>query len=159
MYDYTVEINGEAVTVNLAIDLTESFNMEELTDRIDELREYRTDKQDEFDSMPENIGVDFEQWIRNEHDYDEDDANELLALEEIAAELEGMGGDHEWEGNWYPQEVIHENDFESRMDDMVSSCYEMPKDMPSWMSIKLDYDALKQDYTEHSFEGNTFLVR
>lgn len=155
MSDYTIEINGEAVTVNIAIDLTESFRMEELTDRIDELRDELEAHHDAQDTT-----LSFEYALQDADNFAPlaDEYAEWAALNEIAAELEGMGGDHEWNGDWYPHEAIHEIDFAPRMDDMVRECYNLPE-LPSFMSIKLDYDALREDYTEHSFEGNIFLVR
>lgn len=157
MSDYTVEINGEAVTVNLAIDLTKSFEMETLTDRIDELRDELEEHHDAQDTT-----LSFEYALQDPDNFAPmaDEYAEWAALNEIAAELEGMGGDHEWNGDWYPQEVIHESDFEDRMDDMVSDCYsDHASNLPVFMSVKIDYDMLKQDYTEHSFEDNIFFVR
>lgn len=157
MSDYTIAINDEAVTVNLDIDLTRSFDMSDLTDRIDELRGELEDWHDEQDTT-----LSFEYALQDADNFAPlaDEFNEWSALCEIAAELEGEGGDHEWEGDWYPGEVIHVSDFEQRMDDMMEDCYhEKYKNLPSFISITLDYDALKQDYSEHTFEGNTFLVR
>lgn len=154
---YTIEINGCAVAINLAIDLTSSFSMSDLTDRIDELRDELESHHDDAETT-----LSFEYALQDADNFAplSDEYNEWKALTEIAAELEGMGGDHEWNGDWYPGEVIHVSDFEQRMDDMFSDCYsECSKNLPSWASIALDYDALKQDYSEHTFEGNEFLVR
>jgi hypothetical protein len=45
------------------------------------------------------------------------------------------------------------------MDEMVSECYELPKDLPFWMTITYDYDALRQDYTKLDFDGVAYFVR
>lgn len=157
MSEYSIEINGEIIIVNLAIDLTRSFDMSDLTDRIDELR---GELEDHHDAQETTLSFEYALQDADNFATMADEFNEWSALCEIAAELEGEGGDHEWEGDWYPQEVIRESDFEQRMDDMFSDCYsECGKNLPSWASITLDYDALKEDYSEHSFEGNTFLVR
>ncbi|QIQ60809.1 hypothetical protein [Stenotrophomonas phage vB_SmaS_BUCT548] len=145
--------------VEHTIDFSTSVRMEEITDRIDELRQYIEDKREEFNDMPENEGVDFDAWLRNEADYDADDDEELTALEAIAEELRGMGGNHQWHGDWYPDEIIHTDDFEERMDDMVEELYDFHKGLPSWISVKIDYDALKQDYTVHEFDGHIFYAR
>lgn len=157
MSDYTLIRNGETVTVNLAIDLSSSFQMSDLTDRIDELRDELEAHHDEQD-----VTLSFEYALQDADNFAplSDEYNEWAALNEIAEELRGMGGDHKWNGDWYPHEVIHVSDFEQRMDEMFSDCYsECGKNLPSWASITLDYDALKQDYSEHTFEGNEFLVR
>lgn len=92
-------------------------------------------------------------------EWQNDNAEELQKLESLLNDLCGYGGDEQWNGDWYPVTLIHENYFEQSMDEMVADCYTLPKDMPYWMSIKLDYDALKQDYTEVEFEGNTYYYR
>lgn len=139
------------------LNFSTSLSMYEITDRIDELRQERDDLADDLDNADEGHDAEaaqaaLESW--------KEEADELEALESIADELKGMGGDHQWGSDWYPGELIHENDFESRMDDLVDDCYpELSKDLPSWVSLTIDYDALKQDYTSHEFDGNTFYVR
>ncbi len=75
----------------------------------------------------------------------------LLALQE---EAEGYSSD--WE---YGSQLIRRSYFEEAMDEMVEECYALPKDMPFWMSIKLDYDALEQDYTSVDFDGVEYLIQ
>lgn len=55
--------------------------------------------------------------------------------------------------------LIHENYFEEYMDEMIEDCYELPKNLPFWMNLTIDYDVLKQDYTEIDFDGVTYYVR
>lgn len=146
--------------VEHTIDFSTSVRMEEITDRIDELREYIENKREEFNDMPENEGCDFDSWLRNEADYDPSDSEELNALQEIADELKGKCGDHQWNGDWYPYEIIHTDEFEERMNDMIEECYpNLYQNLPSWATITLDYTGLKSDYTEHEFDGNTFYAR
>ena len=61
-----------------------------------------------------------------------------------------------WE---YGETLIHRNYFEEYMDEMVEECYDLPKDLPYWMSIKLDYVALEQDYISVDFDGQEYLIR
>jgi len=44
------------------------------------------------------------------------------------------------------------------MDDMIEDCYELPK-LPSFMTVVLDYVALRMDYTAIDFDGVTYLIR
>ena len=84
----------------------------------------------------------------------EDEFEELDILKTLAEECEQYSSD--WQ---YGETLIHRDYFEQYMDEMVEDCYELPKDMPYWMSIKLDYDALEQDYTSVDFNGEEFLIR
>lgn len=71
----------------------------------------------------------------------------------------GYGGDHQWEGDWYPVTLIKESYFEEYMDDMLEDCGDIPKNIPPYLTITVDYDALKQDYSEVDFEGDTYYYR
>lgn len=122
------------------------ISVEDITNRVDELRGER----DSFDDEDGDIT-----WS----DDNPDDAAELETLENLLFEMCGYGGNHQWEGDWYPDYLTHENHFETAMDEMVADCYEIPKDLPSFMTIVLDYDALKEDYTEITFEGETYYYR
>lgn len=82
---------------------------------------------------------------------------DLLEELEVLKELqEQCSSCDDWQ---YGETLIHRDYFETYMDDMVADCYETPKDMPYWMTITLDYDALEQDYTSVSFNGQEFLIR
>lgn len=90
---------------------------------------------------------------------DHDDDEELAELTGLMEQCKGNGGDEQWRGDWYPVTLIRESYFEEAMNDMVAECYELPKDLPFWMTVTYDYEALKQDYTEVDFDGVTYLVR
>lgn len=85
---------------------------------------------------------------------DFDEYQELCTLSDLAEEGEQYASD--WS---YGEQLIQRAYFKQAMDDMVADCYEMPKDMPFWMSIELDYDALEQDYTSLDFDGIEYLIR
>lgn len=154
MSNYTIDVNGYAHTVLCDIDFTKSFSVEDLTDRIESLREELDDLAseglDDYDEFCEGLLPDDNGWS---------ELCELRALEEVLDELEGDGSSYNWKEKWYPQEAIHEKDFEKRMDDMVENCYDFGKTLPSWVSFTVDYEALKRDYKTHSFEDNLFFVR
>lgn len=66
----------------------------------------------------------------------------------------------DYANNWeHGVTLIHEDYFEDYMDEMIQDCYELPKDLPFWMKITYDYDALKMDYTEVDFDDVTYFVR
>lgn len=54
---------------------------------------------------------------------------------------------------------IHDSKIEEYLEQMVYDCYEMPKDLPSFISIEIDFDQLKQDYTSFEYFGETYWVR
>jgi hypothetical protein len=55
--------------------------------------------------------------------------------------------------------MIHEGKIDEYLYDFVQDCYSLPKDLPSFVSLTIDYDALKQDYTEVEYEGSNYYVR
>lgn len=91
------------------------------------------------------------------------ECNEALAefkvLQSILEDMCDYGGDEKWRGDWYPSTLIRESHFEEYMDQLVYDCYEVPKDLPSFMTIVLDYVALKQDYTTVEIDGVTYFYR
>lgn len=79
---------------------------------------------------------------------------ELETLRALAEECNSLAED------WgYGETLIHRDYFEKYMDEMVVDCYEIPKNLPYWMSITLDYDALEQDYASVDFDGQEYLIR
>ena len=106
----------------------------DIIERIEELQNLIAD---------ESTNADFLEWCQ---EYD--------ILTTLAEECEQYSDD------WiYGSTLIHRDYFEEYMDEMIEDCYELPKDMPYWMSIKLDYDALEQDYTSVDFNGEEYLIR
>ena len=86
--------------------------------------------------------------------FDEEEGKELDILRELAEAAASLSCD--WE---YGEPLIHRNYFEQYMDEMVDECYDIPRDLPYWMNIVLDYDALEQDYASVYFDGQEFLIR
>lgn len=91
--------------------------------------------------------------------WSDEDARELQTLTDIMDDLKGNGGDEQWRGDWYPMALIRDTYFNDYMDEMVADCYEMPKDLPSFMTITLDYVALQMDYSSVDIGGVTYLYR
>lgn len=57
------------------------------------------------------------------------------------------------------EQCIRDDNMESYLAEMVDDCYELPKNLPSFISLTIDYDALKQDYDTFDLGGNTYYVR
>lgn len=85
---------------------------------------------------------------------DYDDYTELCTLSDIAEDCKQYA--NEWQ---YGEQLIRRSYFEDYMDELMEDTYPLPKNMPFWMSIKLDYNALKQDYSSVDFDGVEYLIR
>lgn len=88
-----------------------------------------------------------------------DDAAELESLRDTLEELRCNGGDHQWRGDWYPAQLIHEDEFENAMDELLEDCGDIPKNLPCYLTITVDYSALRMDYSEVEIGGETYLYR
>lgn len=92
-------------------------------------------------------------------EWNEENAEELQTLQDLMEDLKGNGGDEQWNGDWYPATLIRESYFEEYMDEMIADRYEVPKDLPSFMTITLDYVALQMDYASTEINGITYFFR
>lgn len=88
-----------------------------------------------------------------------DELAELDLLEDLLSELAGYGGDEQWEGDWYPVTLIRDSHFEAAMDELLDDIGDLPKDLPSYLTITVDYRALQQDYSSVEFDGVTYWYR
>ena len=87
--------------------------------------------------------------------------DDLSSLETLLSDCKGVGGDVHWNGDWYPARLIRYDAFEEEMDQMIEDIYgdEFTTKLPSFMSIKLDYMALRMDYTSVYFDEVEYLTR
>lgn len=88
-----------------------------------------------------------------------DEAGELSELEELLGQFAGYGGDHQWGGDWYPVTLIRDSYFETAMDELLEDIGDIPRDLPSYLSVTVDYTALQMDYTSGEFDGVTYWGR
>jgi len=118
-------------TLDLTADL---IDVSDITDRVDEL---------EADQPLES----------------DDDLAELDALKALLNDLRGKGGDHQWDGNWYPALLIADSYMESYLDELIEDIGDLPRNLPSYLRVTVDYDALKMDYTLVDIDGNDYWYR
>lgn len=57
------------------------------------------------------------------------------------------------------ESCIIDSNMKSYFDEMIDDCYEIPKKLPSFISLTIDYDALKQDYTSFELGMDIYWVR
>lgn len=131
------------------------IDVRDIIARVEELREEREvllyDVENEDDK---------EKAIATLKDWNTDNGSELQTLENLLSDLCDNGCDEQWEGNWYPVTLIREGYFEESMDEMIADCYpDLSNALPCFVTVTLDYEMLKQDYTECEFEGEIYYYR
>ena len=132
---------------NAISNLDDTIDSRDVIARIEELEAERVAIE-----SPDSVFIETKRLIE-EFDNSEE-GQELIALKVLAAQGEDYAPD--WE---YGAQLIHEDYFEEAMDEMLEDCGDIPKDLPSYLTITVDYDALKQDYTELDFDGQTYYIR
>lgn len=156
----------------MALDLTDNIiNVSDITDRVDELREELQDAHEEGQFMS-----DFKEWVINTTDNSRpvyaffgddrgkevvEQCEELRELECILEDLEGYGGNHQWEGNWYPDILIRDDYFTQYAEELVKDIGDMPKNIPSYIAIDWEATAnnLKADYSTVDVDGTEYFYR
>lgn len=107
--------------------------------------------------------IDRLEYLESETDRDECDTEELSQLKALIEECRGNGGDHEYDGSWFPVTLIRDSYFdESFAEEEAESCGLIVKDA-YWPNNCIDwttaYEQLQQDYTTVEFDGVTYWVR
>lgn len=107
----------------------------------------------------ENVIARYEELEEKEFDKTEEEKEEFLAMEGLLEACKGNGGDEQWKGDWYPATLIRDSHFERAMDEMIEDIGDLPKNIPCYLKIEVDYDALQSDYTSIEFDGVTYWCR
>ena len=88
--------------------------------------------------------------------------DELEALTAIMAELQGMGGDEQWRGDWYPMTLIRDSHFRDYAEELADDCGLVPRDA-AWPLTCIDWDQaareLRYDYSVVDIDGATYWTR
>ena len=89
-------------------------------------------------------------------EWDDDNGDELKALEALAEEAEGYSED--WE---YGATLVRESYFTDYCEELVKDIGDLPKKIPFYIEIDWEKtaDNLRVDYTEVDYDGVTYLVR
>ncbi len=130
----------------------DSIDSRDVIARIEFLEEERAEIVDDI----ENAGDDAEQKEAEEDalkEWDDDNGDELKALKALAEECDGVD---DWK---YGAQLIRESYFETAMDEMLEDCGDLPKNLPCYLRIEVDYKALLMDYTSVEFGDVTYYVR
>lgn len=131
------------------------IDFRDITDRVDALREDR----DGFvlGSPDGEETPDPEGWAEQ----NPDEAIELTTLEGLLEDTAGYGGDHQWEGIWYPGTLIRHSHFVEAMRDLVEDIGDLPKGAPAYLVIDWEATAenLRADYSSVEFDGVEYWYR
>lgn len=97
------------------------------------------------------------------------DHAELVTLRELLSNLEGNGGDEQWNGSWYPLTLIRDDHFESYAEELAEDCCPYPSNSPEGKALQqwpyrcIDWKQaareLQQDYSSVEFDGVTYWYR
>ena len=136
---------------NAISNLDDQIDSRDVIARIEELEAELNEEHKYVLENKQDAITNFDEWLSTNTS---DDTHEYIQLKKLAEQGEQYADD--WE---YGVQLINENYFETVMDEMIAECYPLPKDLPFWMTITYDYDALKQDYTHIDFDGQTYYVR
>ena len=173
--------------LNIAnISFRSSLDSRDIQEEIDNIESLKNDYESDLESLNDELNdLESELYdIENEEDY-EDKQNDIdNKLEEIAEkeneiqecefkynryseeleELEALKDEvsnNSDEGFEYGIQVIHEDDIDDYLHELLIDCGHIPKDLPSWIEIdyQATYNNMKVDYNEIELNGNTFYVR
>lgn len=88
--------------------------------------------------------------------------DELDTLIAILADLQGMGGDEQWRGDWYPVTLIRDSHFRDYAEELADDCGLIPKDA-QWPLTCIDWEQaareLRYDYSGVDIDGVTYWTR
>ena len=124
----------------------EIIDVRGIIERVEELEESIQDYENEASALE----------LHYEHVAEKEELEELRGL---LAELAGYGGDEEFEGDWYPVTLIHDSYFETAMDELLEDIGDIPRDLPCYLTITVDYVALQMDYSSVGVGGQTYWYR
>ena len=147
--------NIESLKSDYESDL-ESLN-DELNDLESELYDIENDEyeQNDIDNKLEEIAEKENEVKECEFEYNSY-SEELTELESLREEI----SDNSTEGFEYGIQLIHEDDIDNYLHELLIDCGYLPKDLPSCIEIdwQATYDNLKDDYSEIELNGNMFYV-
>lgn len=134
-------------TVDLYADV---IDVRDIIARVLELR-------DERDEYNEKMGSpDAWDWVPD------GEPEELAMLEGILSELAGYGGDEEFEGDWYPMQLVAESYFQEYTQNLAEECG-MVDTNARWPMTCIDWEQaarwLQNDYSSIEIRGFTYWYR
>jgi hypothetical protein len=91
-----------------------------------------------------------------------DNTEELAKLQALLDDLEGLGGDEQWRGNWYPVTLIRDSYFKDYAQELAEDIGAVKSDA-QWPHTCIDWDhaarELQYDYTSIEIDDVTYWTR
>lgn len=150
-------------TLDLSADI---IDVRDIIERAEEIESEICDKLG-LDSC-ELGDIDLHDYARSKQDDDDspflgdDEIAEACTIRDLLGELNGMGGDEQWRGDWYPVTLIKESYFEDYARELADDIGAVSKDA-TWPNNCIDWeeaaDMLKQDYSSLEIDGETYYTR
>ena len=135
--------------------LDDTIDVRDIISRVEELREERDDLQTALDGGSQEDVNALAEW-------ETDNAEELAELESLLDDLNGMGGDEQWEGDWYPVTLIRDSYFQDYAQELAEECC-MIDTNAKWPMTCIDWEQaareLQYDYSSVEVNGVTYWTR
>lgn len=133
----------------------------DVIERIETLQDEREALQSDIDNCSADDREAFAKLSGALQDWDEANGAELKTLLALQS---GAEGSPDW---MHGETLIREDYFADYIRELISDCYEMPKELESgewpWRHVTVDYesaaDEARADYIEADFDGVTYLIR
>lgn len=140
---------------NTISNLDDTIDVRDIIARVEELREERDDLQLALDGGSQEDVNAMAEW-------ETDNAEELAELESLLDDLNGMGGDEQWEGDWYPVTLIRDSYFQDYAQELAEECG-MIDTNAKWPMTCIDWEKaareLQWDYSSVEVNGVTYWTR
>lgn len=156
---------------------TDIISMDDITERYEELRDEHTDleeaiaeaRQERTEAEAEGAEAGFttaDVTVTDAEDalveWKQDNNEELIQLRGLLDELQGNGGDHKWEGDWYPGSLIRDSYFKDYAQELAEDIGAIKSDA-GWPYTCIDWEQaareLQQDYSAVEYGGITYWYR
>ena len=139
------------VYVESTVDLSADYiDVRDIIARVLELRDERDEHNEKMGSPDAWDGV------------PDGEPEELVMLEGILSELAGYGGDEEFEGDWYPVELVDDSYFQEYTQNLAEECG-MVDTNARWPMTCIDWEQaaleLQMDYSNILIHGSTYWYR
>ena len=135
--------------------LDDIIDTRDIIARVEELREERDDLQLALDGGSQEDVNALAEW-------ETDNAEELAELESLLDDLNDMGGDEQWEGDWYPATLIRDSYFQDYAQELAEDCG-MIDNNAKWPMTCIDWEQaareLRHDYSAVEVNGVTYWTR
>ncbi len=140
---------------NTISNLDDTIDVRDIIARVEELREERDDLQTALDGGSQEDVNALAEW-------ETENAEELAELESLLDDLNGMGGDEQWEGDWYPVTLIRDSYFQDYAQELAEECC-MIDTNAKWPMTCIDWEQaareLQWDYSSVEVNGVTYWTR